>query len=453
MDLKYLKYKNKYLQLKQSAGAKKMIKKINNPIFIFKNEAELIKYDEDTRIRYLENETLQSLSELKIVDNIQFKYFYKIFNDVRFKMVKTVHDNYRSIFNIQIDLDNNEFRIQLGDISKQKYRITKTFKLKLILENFRYDNNNNTKTLSYSQDGNFDDGVNIREPFRYDTFYNDENFIDITLDRLIYNFDNNILNYTSRQISDILNFLWHKRIFESFTELDDFYLGCIKIAYHINKINYIEPHNIIIPGDSPYKIYLLLKKNNLCPNCRFFQFPISGLMENLEIYGNLITYYRNRRDSLDNIWISEKSNEIYEYCSKFFPTDNIENTTIIDYTNTGTSFLILPNTFDYMLFHGKIEDNSINHRSIKYMIYHLVDSLKEIRLGPYKSEYPYTQDSKYYLSINDYFDSDLLNKLANADTQDRCVPSNNTYEVIDSTRFNNIRCKLYVYAAMLKSLI
>jgi hypothetical protein len=117
MDLKYLKYKNKYLKLKkylQSAGAKKMVNKINNPVFIFKNEAEIA--------RYGENETLRSLSELTISDNITFVFFYKIFNNVGVEMVKTVNDEYRSIFNIQIDLDNNEFRIQIGDSSKQKYR-------------------------------------------------------------------------------------------------------------------------------------------------------------------------------------------------------------------------------------------------------------------------------------------------------------------------------------------
>jgi hypothetical protein len=112
----------------------------------------------------------------------------------------------------------NEIRIKLANINGSTYKnygstykIYKILTLNFILDHFNY--NHITKELLYSQDGIFRDevieelSVIQRNGILDSTYYNNGKDFELSLETLVMLFDNNILNYTPKQIKDILEYL------------------------------------------------------------------------------------------------------------------------------------------------------------------------------------------------------------------------------------------------------
>ena len=96
-------------------------------------------------------------------------------------------------------------------------------------------------------------------------------------------FTNKITELTNKEICNLFLYAKLSKHFEkprNFYDhimgvMNDFIKGCHLIANDLNERAGGSPLNVLVPGDSGFKIYLYLKNMKLCPNCNFIKFPIS----------------------------------------------------------------------------------------------------------------------------------------------------------------------------------
>jgi len=214
--------------------------------------------------------------------------------------------------------------------------------------------------------------------------------------------------------------------FEDQTKFDNlftnFITGCERIAQIINEKAII---NVIAPGDSPAKIVKYLQRNNLCPNCNFISFSLSEV------------YYYTYETNAD-------PNKLYNYLAIKLPSDNLDNTVIMDYVARGGAIKGIANTYSIKLDNKKFADK---------LLAELVNVIKNLSKNLLKEDGDDIEllDPIHIIDIHFYFYGyGITHFLISAeDINTRCMPKNEKFEVINEAEFKSYGCDFFVYMTIL----
>ena len=243
------------------------------------------------------------------------------------------------------------------------------------------------------------------------------------------------------KILELINLAYEMFLLEEKSDIYRFIETCEYIAIKLNSLSEKNKLYVICPGDSPVKIIRYLEQLNLCPNCKFINFPISRGVVN------------------DNS---------YNYISSYIP-DDFCNIIILDLIDTGYTLTMIYNSLKTKIINNNKINNDLNKKCLEQIgicftnyIIKLYPNLKNkinMELNINRGIFPIMEENycnfnyKYILNILDYWGWNRAGIFAYAENFNaRCIVQNEKHEILTDDLKNNINtfgCDFFVFLMVL----